>query len=462
MFRPDRLLTDADARDILGVSRTTLWRLRTRKGLPFLRIGSEIRYEPAAFQAWVEQQYAGTSRSHVHLDEARDATELRWKHRIEEADWAFTDMRTNLLTHHLHPYPAKFPPPLPRQLIEILTEPGATVLDPFCGSGTTMVEAKAIGRRSIGVDSNPVAVLVSSAKTQLLDEESFEALDGLGGAIEAAIARITGQLNLSTLLTEDVAPSAPPDIPNRDRWFTDQAIYELGLIKAHIEDMEASPAVTVATACFSAILIKASNQDSETRYTSKPRPVNPGDTLRSFRVKVNEAVAMLRRWQIAASPATASCIVGDTRQLTSVELGKADAVITSPPYANAFDYHLYHRHRLFWLGFDPKEVRKMEIGSHLNYQGDRDPITIYRRDLRDCLRSIATCLKNGSPIAIVVGDSVFGGTVVNNAAIVSEAGRELGLRTLACVNRTIHPSKRSMNHAARRARQEYILLMVTE
>ena len=134
MFRPDRLLTDAEVRDLLGVSRTTVWRLRTRKGLPFLRIGSEIRYDPDALQSWVEQQSRGTPRQ-VCLDEPRNALERRWKRSIEEADWAFANERTNQLTHRLHPYPAKFPPQLPRRLIKIITRPGATVLDPFCGVG---------------------------------------------------------------------------------------------------------------------------------------------------------------------------------------------------------------------------------------------------------------------------------------------------------------------------------------
>ena len=217
MFRPDRLLTEADVRDFLGVSRTTLWRLRTRKGLPFLRIGSEIRYEPAALKEWVAEQSQGTLPHEIRLDPPRSDLERKWKHVIEETDWAFENERTNEFTHHLHPYPAKFPPPLPRRLIEILTGRGATVLDPFCGSGTTLVEAKALGRRSVGVDSNPVAVLASSAKTLVLDEGDFDALAEFDNAVEADTARLSGRLTLMTPLIAEVAPVPPPEIPNRER-----------------------------------------------------------------------------------------------------------------------------------------------------------------------------------------------------------------------------------------------------
>ena len=462
MFHPDQLLTEDDVGHLLGVSRTTLWRLRTRKGLPFLRIGSKIRYEPAALREWVTQQSQPRRQRDILLDAARSASEREWKRTIEETDWSFKDERTDEVTHHLHPYPAKFPPPLPRRLIEILTRPGSTVLDPFCGSGTTLVEAKALGRGSIGVDTNPVAVLASSAKTLVLDENSFAALAGLDDAIEADISRATGRPLLAASLVAEVAPVPPPEIPNRDRWFTAQAMHELGIILARVQSIAATPASTVARACFSAIVIHASNQDSETRYTAKLKYREPGEVLQRFRTRVKDAVRMHEEWKAVASPATAVSLVGDARRVDPHEVGLADAVVTSPPYANAFDYHLYHRHRLFWLGFKPQDVRRVEIGSHLNHQNDEDAISAHSRDLQECLRAITACLRPRAPLAFVIGDSLFNGKLINYAAEISDIGRELGLRTLACADRTIHSSKRSMIRPARRARQEHVLLLVKE
>src|SRR5262245_2914227 len=67
------------------------------------------------------------------------------------------------LTHGLHSYPARMHPAMARSLIHLLS-PGS-ILDPFCGSGTTLVEGRFAGKKSVGVDINPLAVLVAKAKT---------------------------------------------------------------------------------------------------------------------------------------------------------------------------------------------------------------------------------------------------------------------------------------------------------
>lgn len=81
--------------------------------------------------------------------------------------WSFADKTrkdTSYITHGYHRYPAKFIPQLASRLIEHYTKEGDLVVDPFSGCGTTLVEAKVMGQLSVGVDINPVAVLISKAK----------------------------------------------------------------------------------------------------------------------------------------------------------------------------------------------------------------------------------------------------------------------------------------------------------
>ena len=78
---------------------------------------------------------------------------------------------TNYLTHNFHPFPAKFIPQIPRIMITEFTKPKDMVFDPFCGSGTTLVEAKLLGRNSIGTDLHPIGYFASKVKTTKISEK---------------------------------------------------------------------------------------------------------------------------------------------------------------------------------------------------------------------------------------------------------------------------------------------------
>ncbi|KAA4287867.1 site-specific DNA-methyltransferase, partial [Bacteroides ovatus] len=88
--------------------------------------------------------------------------------KLKTIDWNFQDVSQDALAN-IHPYPARFIPDIPRELISALgCAKGSVVLDPFCGSGTTLVEAQRAGFDAVGIDLNPIACLISSVKTQPL------------------------------------------------------------------------------------------------------------------------------------------------------------------------------------------------------------------------------------------------------------------------------------------------------
>ena len=88
--------------------------------------------------------------------------------RFENRDWTFADAKTNGGVHSIHPYPARFIPQIPGTLLDTFHHvTGGAVLDPFCGSGTTLVECSARGIPSVGVDINHIAVLVASVKVKV-------------------------------------------------------------------------------------------------------------------------------------------------------------------------------------------------------------------------------------------------------------------------------------------------------
>ena len=92
-------------------------------------------------------------------------------------------IKTSLcLTHDLHIYKAKFFPRMVRALLNVFAEPGATVLDPYCGSGTALLEASLLGMNSIGIDIDPICKMISDAKvTPFLEFISHKGRHGCFG-----------------------------------------------------------------------------------------------------------------------------------------------------------------------------------------------------------------------------------------------------------------------------------------
>jgi len=124
---------------------------------------------------------------------------------LDSVDWDFNDAVANTGTHSIHPYPAKFIPQIPRNLIKLF-HPGdsSVVLDPFCGSGTTLVESIDLGLNAWGIDVNPLACLIARVKTTPLPVKFY-------GIAKRVIYKAKEQLSKNTVLV--------PPIPRLDHWF---------------------------------------------------------------------------------------------------------------------------------------------------------------------------------------------------------------------------------------------------
>src|SRR5713226_6334098 len=97
---------------------------------------------------------------------AKDDGDARLISKLEASDWDFADSTNESDAHNIHPFPAKFIADIPRKVFSFIpVQPSTAVLDPFAGSGTTLLEAQRSGLDFVGVDLNPIAVLISRVKT---------------------------------------------------------------------------------------------------------------------------------------------------------------------------------------------------------------------------------------------------------------------------------------------------------
>jgi site-specific DNA-methyltransferase (cytosine-N4-specific) len=310
---------------------------------------------------------------------------------------------TQYLTHNLHPYPAKFIPQIPRRVIEKLSGTRAVVLDPFCGSGTSLVEARILGRTAIGSDINPIAVLVSRAKTMSLSSGQLQLVTGFQKEAFKALSLWKRKGSLPRRV-------AVPEFPNRAKWFGGDALEELAYLAEEIRALEDDDVCTFLLATLSAIVVKASNQASETKWKAIPKNLAAGDATRLFLEHLNRIMPRAAEYsqRVAGFPEV-RVYQADARNLAYAKDGSVDLVVTSPPYMNSYDYYLYHKLRLFILGLEVHETQEKEIGSRNKHSDKGLGVDSFMDEMLQTLLEMRRVLKIGGRLCLVIGDAILRG-----------------------------------------------------
>jgi len=149
-------------------------------------------------------------------------------------DFDFHGENSGYATHNFHAFPAKFPPQLPKKIINALTLPGETVLDPMSGSGTAVLEAMLLGRRGIGMDIDPLALNLSRVKVTHLDPGELKR--NAEFIIERAVHTFQFTKGaLSNALSTRIDPSTKKFL---DYWFLKETQME---IMALVQEIEGVP-----------------------------------------------------------------------------------------------------------------------------------------------------------------------------------------------------------------------------
>ena len=287
--------------------------------------------------------------------------------------------RRERLTHYLFRYPAKFHPPAVNAIIDRYTERGDVILDPFCGSGTLLVEAAVAGRPAIGVDVDPIAAFVSRVKTRYFDLPSLSADAAVVLKVLTLLERSTS--DYSRLQFEDLAEGEieqagfwVPPIPNLLHWFRRYAVVDLAGMLHVINAAEMSAShKEFFLLCFASILRRCSNADpvpvSGLEVTSymrrrdeKGRIVNP---FYSFRKAVAKALVAVGEFcQSVRERVEIDVLQQDVMTLSASLKTLPGAIITSPPYHNAVDYYRRHQLEMYWLGFTKTHEERLALLPH--------------------------------------------------------------------------------------------------
>jgi site-specific DNA-methyltransferase (cytosine-N4-specific) len=188
------------------------------------------------------------------------------------------------------------------------------------------------------------------------------------------------------------------------------------MLKAMCLAVEGESARQVALTIFSSIIVAVSRQDSDTRYVRREKNIQPGETVQRFARALGPAIARAIEFAELTEPRF-TCKVIHANTLDGPEVGLVDLVVCSPPYPNAYSYHLYHRTRMLWLDMDQPTFKQIEIGSHRKYSKKSNGAAnanTFRAELHKILTWLRGCLRPGSFACFVIGDSVLKGQVIHN------------------------------------------------
>ncbi len=322
--------------------------------------------------------------------------------------------------HGFHTYPARMHPDTAARLVRSFVPDGGSVLDPFCGSGTVLVEALVAGRKSFGIDLNPLAVMLTRCKTRRRTGEELDRLVALANgcakyADERRRARAGARQRYSA---EDV------------RLFEPHVLLELGSLISKIAAIPNEAPRLDLLLVLSSLLVKLSRQGSDTSRTIVARRTMPGFAAQMFVRKAEDLAQRMAVWgKLVPKPQPIFVEQDDATRLKRLPAVKVDAIVTSPPYAATYDYVSHHSLRLRWLGLDAASLEKGELGSRSTYEriDPRKAGATWSQELARFFRAAQSVLAPGGSLVILMADSALGKIALRADELVAQTARACGL-----------------------------------
>ena len=375
---------------------------------------------------------------------------------VSSNDWDYRTANTKLITHGIHAYPATMVPQVARRLIESYGREANLIFDPYCGSGTTLLEGMLAKLVAVGTDLNPLARLIARVKTTKVE---------------------IGQLDRETERFCDNPPASDPpipNVPNIDYWFAAEQQHALAKIKAYIDGIENKVLADVFRVAFSLTVREVSwirKHEFKLRRILESRIVhhkpNAHQIMQKTLRNLRNALAELTRIAngcLCPKVHDFNTVVEVPRNL--VAPATVDLVVTSPPYGDSrttVAYGQFSRLSAQWLelsnanridnllmggrraerveefGCDVldrtiKEISKVDSNRSLE-------VVSFFEDYRSSIKNVSRLVRAGGHICYVVGNRTVKGLEIPTAEATIEFFTENGFKTVYRISRNI-PSKR--------------------
>ncbi|MEA3272973.1 MAG: DNA methyltransferase [Patescibacteria group bacterium] len=371
--------------------------------------------------------------------------------------WAFigkTRKDTTYITHGYHRYPAKFIPQIVSRLVEKYTKEGDSVVDPFGGCGTTLVESKVMCRPSIGVDINPVAVLMTKAKKTPIEPAK----------IEAQFLKLKEKIDSFDKNTKVKTPKHK----RIDYWFKPEEKRKTAFLFSEISKIKNQDVRDFFYCGFSNILKNCSIWLQKSNKPTRDLKKKPADPFIAFSRQIKVMLRgnadffnLLQKKKCLKIPCDVHCT--DARKIPT-KPNSISLIVTSPPYVTSYEYADLHQLTALWFEYtkDLSDFRKRFIGTAYHDRKElvlnskiaenikeallkkdkkiTEEVSTYFSEMNQVFEEMKRILKKDGRTCIVIGDTSLKGVKILNAEVFVEQLQNLGFKVDDIIKREI-PSK---------------------
>ncbi len=381
-------------------------------------------------------------------------------------DWTFNGVRTREITHCYHDYPARMIPQVAGKLLDRFGKKAHFLFDPYCGTGTSLVEGAVRGIDVAGTDLNPLARLIATAKTTYVSPQ----------AVRSAIDAFH-RFPLANRADEIVPATHVAGITNLAFWFKPTVVRALTALSEYIGTIDNPKVKRFFQVAFSETVRESSNTRNEEFKLYRYSP----DKLKTFNPDVSRIMAekLERNYKgllgfakiVGALPQRPKADIFDFNTVdeipeAKIPAGSVDIVITSPPYGDSHTtvaYGQYSRLSAAWLGLpEPHSIDSKLMGGRTQKQIHTFPcdelndalqriasshlarareVSAFYLDLECSIRNVSACMRRGGHVCYVVGNRIVKNVQLPTDSVIRSFFESNGLTHVATFNRSI-PNKR--------------------
>ncbi|HOF12863.1 MAG TPA: DNA methyltransferase [Spirochaetota bacterium] len=354
---------------------------------------------------------------------------------LYEDSWDFKNANTKEYTHCFHSYPAMMIPQVARRIIEIYGENATLLFDPYCGTGTSLVEANLKGINAIGTDLNPLARLIAQAKTTKIDSK----------VLDKYLYDFTNYLFSKSFKEEDYSTITLPCITNIDIWFSKSVQYKLAIIFNYIiQKIDNVFIQNFFKVAFSETIRETSNTKNGEFKLVRDKKLIKTEDLDVFGIILGKLSrnkeGLINFIKVCPQNVVSHIYSFDTVLSIPYDLvpqESVDIVVTSPPYGDSrttVAYGQFSRFANEWLGFhNANKIDNLLMG------GRKNNVNNFKFN-NDLLNDVITAISNKDnkrAMEVVSFFKDYESSIVNVSATIKKGGvvcYVVGNRTVKNIN----------------------------